>query len=517
MTQSSNDIRDNIAKVVDSKDNFAGTAFFIQKEYCISCHHCICILDDLYIGRGDRKYHAEWIEEYSNKNKDVAIVRVKDSNFKPLECAKEALPKLPVSIWGFSAKDLDNFPDGMEVESTLYDTDLHFRWKEEVPKGTKKWNQKPQVDVNVFRLQGKLDAGFSGAPVCYPVNSKIIGMFTAKDENYGYVIPIELILEKFELENEVSVSSSTNIVSILDKGNDYFSHGKYDIAIEYYDKIINDPNLAFAWGNKAKSLSNLGKNTEAIESYNRALEINSNYAFAWNGKGGSLVEVGKNKEAIECFNKALEINNNYDNAWYNKGVSLVNLQKYDEAIKCYDKAIEINPNHVHAWCAKGIVFHRLGKYNEAMRFYDKAVEIDSKFIFSSYDKGLSLYALGEYEEAIKYFDKVIEIEPNHAAAWNNKAWILAKTNRNKEALSLIEKASEIDANNYEILCTKGFILYNLGQCHEAVRYYDKAIDINPHMADIWYDKGLAYNKLGKNKEAEECFNKARQLSQGDIP
>ena len=198
MTQSANDIRDNIVKIVDSKDNFAGTAFFIQKEYCVSCHHCICILDDIYIGSRDQKYRAEWIEEYSNTNKDIAIVRVKDSNFKPLECAKEALPKLPVSIWGFSAKDLDNFPDGIEVESTLYDADLHFRWKEEDPKGTKKWNQKPQVDVNVFRLQGKIDAGFSGAPVCYPINSKIIGMFTAKDENYGYVIPIELILEKFK-------------------------------------------------------------------------------------------------------------------------------------------------------------------------------------------------------------------------------------------------------------------------------------------------------------------------------
>jgi hypothetical protein len=33
--------------------------------------------------------------------KDVAVLKVKESNLKPLECAKEAMPELPVSFGVF--------------------------------------------------------------------------------------------------------------------------------------------------------------------------------------------------------------------------------------------------------------------------------------------------------------------------------------------------------------------------------------------------------------------------------
>ena len=41
-------------------------------------------------------------------------------------------------------------------------------------------------------------------PVCYTGNNSVIGIFTAKDDNYGWVIPIQTILEKFEDEKKLS-------------------------------------------------------------------------------------------------------------------------------------------------------------------------------------------------------------------------------------------------------------------------------------------------------------------------
>ena len=111
MTQTGSYIRDNIVKVTDSKGNFRGTAFFIKEEYCVTCHHCICeIGDSIIIERSNEKCATEWIEEYSDMCKDIAILRVKNSNFKPLECAKEAFPQLPISIWGFYPEILEIFP-----------------------------------------------------------------------------------------------------------------------------------------------------------------------------------------------------------------------------------------------------------------------------------------------------------------------------------------------------------------------------------------------------------------------
>jgi hypothetical protein len=47
-----------------------------------------------------------------------------------------------------------------------------------------------------------------GGPVCYTGNNNIVGIFTAKDSTYGYVIPIESLLEKFEQQNLIAKPSA---------------------------------------------------------------------------------------------------------------------------------------------------------------------------------------------------------------------------------------------------------------------------------------------------------------------
>ena len=44
--------------------------------------------------------------------------------------------------------------------------------------------------------------------------------------------------------------------------------------------------------NKENSLKNLGKYTEAIECYDKAIEIDSNYKEAYQNKGNSLFNLG---------------------------------------------------------------------------------------------------------------------------------------------------------------------------------------------------------------------------------
>jgi tetratricopeptide (TPR) repeat protein len=64
-----------------------------------------------------------------------------------------------------------------------------------------------------------------------------------------------------------------------------------------------------------------------------------------NNKGLALDNLGKYEQAIECYDKALEIEPNYILAWYNKGNALGNLGKPEEAIECYDKALQIEPDY----------------------------------------------------------------------------------------------------------------------------------------------------------------------------
>ncbi|MDQ3967043.1 MAG: tetratricopeptide repeat-containing serine protease family protein, partial [Thermoproteota archaeon] len=397
MGQTAEDIRDNIVKIADENGNCVGTGFFIHKEYCVTCHHNICRLGELYVEREEinieagqqqrkRRYHAEWIEKFSDMQKDIAFLKVQGADFKPLEYRRETYGNIPVVVTGFPLQDLYHFPDGREERGTLTNISRRFRWEEEqivlADEGEdkrKKWNIKPEIDVDIYAFNGKFHLGFSGAPVCYEHDWKVVGMFAAKDDDQGYIIPMNRVIKKF-VEPIVLSSPTLDSEKIIDLGNTYYGKHQYVKAIEQYEIILNDPNYANAWYNKGLALDNLGKHQEAIACYDNALEIDPNCANPWNNKGNALANLSKYEEAIKHYDKALDIDPNAAPVWNNKGSALANLSKYEEAIKHYDKALDIDPNYANAWNNKGNALANLSKYEEAIKHYDKALDIDPNYV-----------------------------------------------------------------------------------------------------------------------------------------
>ena len=102
--------------------------------------------------------------------------------------------------------------------------------------------------------------------------------------------------------------------------------------------------------------------------------FDSNDAWGWRNKGGALYSLGKYDEAIECYDKAIQIDPDSPVVWNNKGLALNSLGKYDEAIASYDKAIQIDPDDADVWNNKGLALNSLGKYDEAIASYDRAIQ-----------------------------------------------------------------------------------------------------------------------------------------------
>ena len=60
----------------------------------------------------------------------------------------------------------------------------------------------------------------------------------------------------------------------------------------------------------------------------------------WLQKGDDWCYKGEYHQAIDCFNKAIELKPDYVEAYGNKGLILAHLGEYQQAINCYDKAIK---------------------------------------------------------------------------------------------------------------------------------------------------------------------------------
>ncbi len=127
-------------------------------------------------------------------------------------------------------------------------------------------------------------------------------------------------------------------------GEDLANGNRYAEALEYFDKAIEIyPNNDFAWGDRALILDKLGRIDDALTSFSRATEIAPTNSITWHNKGLTLIKSNGLREAIECFDKALEINEKYAKALYNKGRALSLLGKINESQKCFDEARKLDP------------------------------------------------------------------------------------------------------------------------------------------------------------------------------
>jgi tetratricopeptide (TPR) repeat protein len=246
---------------------------------------------------------------------------------------------------------------------------------------------------------------------------------------------------------------------------------------------LNRAKEAKAKCNEGDKLKTLGKYEEAIQCYDKAIELNPSNSAVYHNKGNALQVLGKNEAAIECYNQAIALDSRCPKAYTNKGNALQALGKNEEAIKSYNQAIALDSICPKAYTNKGNALQALGQNEAAIECYNQAIALDSKCSTVFYNNGNALQALGRNEEAIKSYHQAIELNPIYSNVYNNN----------------------------------GVALQALGQNEEALKFYDKAIELNSREfnssdSHAFYNKGKVLQVLGKNEVAIECYDQAIELN-----
>lgn len=221
----------------------------------------------------------------------------------------------------------------------------------------------------------------------------------------------------------------SNFVQAEENSADYWlnnayslsANGSYEEALQAYDKVLEmDPNNYTALINKGIDLRSW-----AMDSYNKALKITDsildkdpNDALAWQGKGAALSGLGRQGEDDEAYAKAIDVlngtlkkNPSDGEAWFLKGENYANMHNFEAALQSYERVIELNytPRLKTAWLTKSILLAELQRYDEAFQAANKTIDLD----------------------------------PNSATAWSTKCYILGKSGRQAEANEALVRAREL--------------------------------------------------------------------------
>ncbi|MGD9487473.1 MAG: tetratricopeptide repeat protein [Calditrichaceae bacterium] len=186
----------------------------------------------------------------------------------------------------------------------------------------------------------------------------------------------------------LTVNFPDSVASWVELGTYFFNGKQYDDAITNYKKAIElDANNAEAITYLAQSYDFLNRRDEAVEAYNKAMQINpQEKAFPFNAgllfiKAGNEEGIDENLQkeylakSIDYFAKALEIDANLKEAYQLKSTSELRIGKFTEAKSTLLAGLDIYPEDGSMWYNLGVSYARLNEKTKSEEAFKKATEL----------------------------------------------------------------------------------------------------------------------------------------------
>lgn len=280
---------------------------------------------------------------------------------------------------------------------------------------------------------------------------------------------------------------------------------KHKLNLLGYEFILKDE---MAWNVEGTEFSKQNKILEALQCFDKAIEINPSFEIPWGNKAGIFLNLKRFDEALQSADKALELSKSWLDMLKLKGMILLNLGRNEEAIESLEKATKIDPEDWSSWDNKGRAFLNLKKFQNAIDSLDKAINLKPDDYDALFFKGICLFQIKQYAEALENIESVLKQRPDHDDALLYKALVLHNLGRNTDALSIIDMIEQKFSNKIEVMEIKSLILDGLGRIDEAIDYCNKIVEQEPNAATSIYNRACFKVKTGDVTGGLEDLKKA---------
>ncbi len=215
------------------------------------------------------------------------------------------------------------------------------------------------------------------------------------------------------------------------------------------------------------------------------------------------------QEAINAYQRGLELFPEHYEAWLNLGNIYVAYEDYYSATQAYEKAILAKNNYTIARMNLGIITaEKLGDFDSAITQYKSIVDAKKKlisipFIYSNKKSETANRAIAYYNMGKAYSQKALytPIEKK-----TEKRDLLGK------AANAYENAILIVKDNYNMFYNLALTYHLLGDYRKAGQYYCEAIEIGPMNYEAHYNLGLMLKHLHQETYAIDELEKAAVLA-----
>jgi superkiller protein 3 len=223
-------------------------------------------------------------------------------------------------------------------------------------------------------------------------------------------------LKAFELYSRAAVATSLRPGQ---EGNEQ--------AVDLLSRAIEaDPNFVVAQYTLGRVHQSLGNRWKAAAQFRASTQLDAAYPEPYKALGDLFMAAPRRlfDQAVEAYNKAIELRPFYADAYVGLGDAKAAKSDVDGAVAAYTKALAYNPVNPRVHMSLGKIYYaEKGLYYESVTAYKKAIELDPNSVEARMGLGEVYEDKGLYKEAIDEYRRVIELDGKHTGAMYNLALV----------------------------------------------------------------------------------------------
>jgi tetratricopeptide (TPR) repeat protein len=220
-------------------------------------------------------------------------------------------------------------------------------------------------------------------------------------------------------------------------------HRHYDQAVDWLSRAIRSNPQPLYLASLGAALLNQGRNEEALQVFDKAVQLKPDDADLWRNLGDVLVELDRPQDAIPSYQHALKLDPRHLDAARKAGLLLHQAARDEEALSCFNLSEELEADHLPTLRLRALTLARLQRFEEALADNSRAHTLDPG-ADTCENTGNVLRALSRHDEAIAWYDRALALRPDFAATLDDKAVALAELHRFDEAIATSRQAIAAD-------------------------------------------------------------------------
>jgi tetratricopeptide (TPR) repeat protein len=229
--------------------------------------------------------------------------------------------------------------------------------------------------------------------------------------------------------------------------------------------------------------------------------------MAFNNRGYAKYCLGHKTEALEDYDRALELNPRNGQAIYNRADIQIEMGEYESVLSNFSKLIERNPKDAHTYYARGYVSYKQKDFYAANEDYGQAINIlmeEASHPLETRRQMENLHPL--YQDETIQQDNALLI-----SCYLMRGICFYYQKDMDKALEEVEKAIELNPQNKLAIYNRGFFHYQMGNLKPALADYEKAIELDSQYAYPYGGRGKCHFEQGNLLAALENFTHASEL------